>query len=86
MNEPVCGGHQDQVLLAKFAELSVHAEHSESMPPSRRVQLQWHGSLQLSECDQLQGDAGCTSVLHGGTVMRCGCSPDPLPSWLHLCK
>ncbi len=48
MNEPVCGGHQDQVLLAKFAELSVHAEHSESMPPSRRVQLQWHGSLQLS--------------------------------------
>jgi hypothetical protein len=48
LRHPVCGGRQDQVLLAKFAELSVHAEHSESMPPSMRVQLQWHGSLQLS--------------------------------------
>lgn len=37
---PVYEGHRGQALLEEFARWFVHAEHSEGMLPSMKVQLQ----------------------------------------------
>jgi hypothetical protein len=53
---PAYAGHLGPALLAEFARLFAHAEHSKGMLPSMKVQLRLHGNLLPSGGFKVKGD------------------------------